>query len=692
MITKIKELKFEIIASIVVFSSLLFKYLGIWSYLVKDDFFKFEFLLVIVGLLTFLILLFTKATLKSFITALILAVVIGIVTILSTTLDFAMALIFALCFYKFDNSKNKFITIFFYCSIILFITTVLLNATGIIPSHNSTRIEDGITITRYSLGFTGTNAVYLSLVPIILSFLIKFKDTIVKNKKIILLVILFIIIQVVYELTLSRTGYITSMAMLIFIAFPILLKNKFSEFFFKYAPLFFLAFSIILALTFGNDYENIVNKTLSNRAVFWNNQITNGTLGIFYQAPTVGMPVDNIYLTTLYSYGIISFLFTTTLHIMTFKLLKKNYYIYLAIVIFSIYGIFENNILYYQNFIIALQLITLLKTKNKSLNIITETKEDLVSIIIPMYNARKTIQKCLDSVIEQTHKNIEVLIINDGSKDNSINIIKENYNDRRIKLINQDNSGVSSARNKGLDLAKGKYILFVDSDDYIDKDLIEKLLLLSKDNNLVVSPYKLEKKDKTNIYIRYQEEENNIKSIINGSMNGYIHGCLFQRDKIEHIRFDTNLIYMEDMKFLVQYTLKIKKINIAKNSYYHYLDNNEGICKDVTKVTKKITSFYKSLFDIQKLVLKENVKISNKIFVSKTIKLIESELSLLTEGKQYKEVLEDKVIQKIIKGLTKQKINIKQTIYIYLLINRNYKFLSKYYKLRKRIKKIIRRG
>ena len=106
---------------------------------------------------------------------------------------------------------------------------------------------------------------------------------------------------------------------------------------------------------------------------------------------------------------------------------------------------------------------------------------DLISIIIPIYNVEKYMEKCLNSVVNQTYNNIEIILIDDGSKDKSREIC-DNYakKDNRIKVVHKENNGVSSARNTGIDMSKGKYITFIDSDDYIDTDYIETLYKISK--------------------------------------------------------------------------------------------------------------------------------------------------------------------------------------------------------------------
>ena len=98
-----------------------------------------------------------------------------------------------------------------------------------------------------------------------------------------------------------------------------------------------------------------------------------------------------------------------------------------------------------------------------------------VSVIVPVYNSEKYIEKCLNSIIEQTYKDFELIVINDGSKDNSLEILEKYKNDfpKVITLINQENIGVSKTRNNAIKMAKGKYVMFIDNDDFIDKDYIE---------------------------------------------------------------------------------------------------------------------------------------------------------------------------------------------------------------------------
>lgn len=114
---------------------------------------------------------------------------------------------------------------------------------------------------------------------------------------------------------------------------------------------------------------------------------------------------------------------------------------------------------------------------------------DLISIVVPVYNAEKYIGVCVNSVLEQTYSNFELLLINDGSKDCTLEVLKS-YKDSRIKVYSFENQGAGKTRNKGIQLSRGKYITFIDSDDYIDKDYLERLHQEIQDNDVLISGYK----------------------------------------------------------------------------------------------------------------------------------------------------------------------------------------------------------
>lgn len=114
-----------------------------------------------------------------------------------------------------------------------------------------------------------------------------------------------------------------------------------------------------------------------------------------------------------------------------------------------------------------------------------EKKNGKISVIIPAYNAEKTIERCLNSVIEQSYTNVEVIVVDDGSKDRTLSIANEvAKNDSRVKVISKQNGGAASARNVGIKLASGEFITFLDADDYIEKDTYMELHKAQKQNDL----------------------------------------------------------------------------------------------------------------------------------------------------------------------------------------------------------------
>lgn len=120
--------------------------------------------------------------------------------------------------------------------------------------------------------------------------------------------------------------------------------------------------------------------------------------------------------------------------------------------------------------------------------------QPLVSIILPVYNAQTHLARCIGSILNQTYRNLELIILNDGSRDQSLPVCEEfRAKDSRIVLVDKDNSGVSDTRNLGLKLAGGQYVQFVDSDDYIDPDFTGHLVAAAEENNadLVIAPYKM---------------------------------------------------------------------------------------------------------------------------------------------------------------------------------------------------------
>jgi len=212
-----------------------------------------------------------------------------------------------------------------------------------------------------------------------------------------------------------------------------------------------------------------------------------------------------------------------------------------------------------------------------------------VSIVLPVYNVEKYLDRCINSIINQSYKNLELIIVNDGSTDASKYICDYYKNkDTRIKVIDQDNSGVSAARNSGIELASGEYIQFVDADDYLEKQMTEKLISSIKmDTQLVICGYKTISRDSNGIRYKkntvydnktYSRDEfiselGNLfyKKLLNTTWNKLYENEIIKR---YNICFPENVNMGEDLLFNLDYLNHCKKINLINESLYNYIDYN----------------------------------------------------------------------------------------------------------------------
>lgn len=199
----------------------------------------------------------------------------------------------------------------------------------------------------------------------------------------------------------------------------------------------------------------------------------------------------------------------------------------------------------------------------------------LVSIVMPVFNAENTVKRSIESICKQTYKNWELIIINDGSEDNSLNICRlyEEHNNS-IKVLTIKNSGPAFARQKGIDESKGEYIAFCDADDFMEADMIEKLVYrVECGNELVVCQYKIGDND-SRLFLpeHLNREEAIIRTITDNDIGGYLWNKIFLRSIINenNLSFDFKIYYCEDMLFVVQYILCCKNICLIPDKLYNY--------------------------------------------------------------------------------------------------------------------------
>lgn len=205
-----------------------------------------------------------------------------------------------------------------------------------------------------------------------------------------------------------------------------------------------------------------------------------------------------------------------------------------------------------------------------------------VSIIVPIYRVEKYVSKCIESIINQTYSNWELLLIDDGSPDNSGKICDEYaQKDNRIKVIHKENYGVSSARNSGLDIAQGEYVMFVDSDDWISKDCLEVCVNEIKNNKLdalqfgSISIYK----DKEILYVKNSTKTLSGEEYIkNNNFNVTVWGGIYKKNIIEKfsLRFSTQLKLAEDQIFILSYLKHVNRIKYINKAMYYYFQRSDS--------------------------------------------------------------------------------------------------------------------
>ena len=196
-----------------------------------------------------------------------------------------------------------------------------------------------------------------------------------------------------------------------------------------------------------------------------------------------------------------------------------------------------------------------------------------ISVIVPVYNAERTLRECIDSILSQEFKDFELLLVNDGSKDGSAAICDDYAReDNRVKVFHKENGGVSSARNLGLDHAKGDWITFIDSDDYITKDYLEGVV--SREENLIIKGYK-NVINKGIVGGRMAEEVVQYSGFTS-FLNQYITETLlrgpvfkfYKKSLVGNLRFLHDMKIGEDAWFVFKYLTKCKSLAVVPNGEY----------------------------------------------------------------------------------------------------------------------------
>lgn len=289
----------------------------------------------------------------------------------------------------------------------------------------------------------------------------------------------------------------------------------------------------------------------------------------------------------------------------------------------------------------------------------------MVSIIVPVYNTSKYLRQCVESVLTQSYNNWELLLINDGSTDNS-GAICDMYSskDNRIKSIHKDNSGVSNTRNIGLDFATGKYVIFLDSDDYwCDSMILEKLVNLADkyDIDIVRGEYKAVNEDGEDLfYAKTRKVDYNqiydsayfIENIINGEF--FLVLSLIKRTAIGDCRFNRDQIFLEDMRFYSQLMLQKLKCMYVPSIFYAYRKNVLGA--SIKPNVKKLQDSFNMCAVFNELSLIATNNELKKYYRSRSVMMYYWTLDTLSEDPYYDDRIN--IINTMdLRGLRKEVLN-----------------------------------
>lgn len=267
----------------------------------------------------------------------------------------------------------------------------------------------------------------------------------------------------------------------------------------------------------------------------------------------------------------------------------------------------------------------------------------LISIIIPVYKVEKYLEKCIQSLINQTYENLQIILVDDGSPDNCGKICDEYAKkDHRIEVIHKSNGGLSDARNKGLEIAKGEYIGFVDSDDYIEADMYEVLYNLLKQYNAdvsicnfyTVSQGKIAIKNAENGIKEYNRIEILKEVLLDNNIQSYAWNKLYKKELFDEIKYPVGKKY-EDIGTTFYLLEKCNKVVVTGKPEYYYINRQDSIVNNVTETT--ITDYIELIMQRYDYI-EENIKelsSYNKDYLKRILKTAEQDIKNLNEVGDY---------------------------------------------------------
>lgn len=257
--------------------------------------------------------------------------------------------------------------------------------------------------------------------------------------------------------------------------------------------------------------------------------------------------------------------------------------------------------------------------------------EPLISIVLPVYNVEKYLERCLKTVIAQTYKNIEIILVNDGSTDGSLKICEEyKFADTRIKIINKENGGLSDARNVGIKNSAGEYITFIDSDDKVEFDYVEYLYNLIKNNHVDISVCAhtvVVEKTNNNFIVPTDDillsDKIAIKNMLySDKVDTSAWAKLYKKSLFNNIKYPEGMLF-EDIATTYKLFMKAKKIIFGSQSKYNYIIRKDSI------TTQKFNKKKFDLIIMTDLMAKEVLKVYPDLYKAVMRRRVYSRFSTL---------------------------------------------------------------
>lgn len=315
-----------------------------------------------------------------------------------------------------------------------------------------------------------------------------------------------------------------------------------------------------------------------------------------------------------------------------------------------------------------------------------------VSIIVPVYNGQDFINRCLNSLINQTYSNVEIIVINDGSTDNSLDLLKK-YNDKII-LINKENSGVSDSRNLGLEKASGDYIMFCDIDDWYEKVTVEKAvceignydLLKYRETRVFFDGSSIKRKENLAPML-YEKEEIDIviRRLFDLSWATHIYCFIYKTEIIKknNIRFNSKIRYGEDANFILQYLLKVKNVKVIDEYLYNYYENSNSVTNNYSSIFKNMENLQIFRSETLKILGNKYKKELDQFFLNLILLFLEKPFDILKTKKEIKDYYKKicNSLNGLVNDLPSNNYSKKWKILIYLIKHNRYIFLYLYIKL-----------